>query len=101
MDTTSLTCECSCILCPNFETFCPNNGQFFGVGAATTSPASPCRTLMTIAELYHWWQNTNYFSVFLIESAQHVMLILWIGLQIYRMFCLEMAIGPPALTPLE
>jgi len=56
---------------------------------------------MTIAELYHWWQNTNYFSVFLIESAQHVMLILWIGLQIYRMFCLEMAIGPPALTPLE
>jgi len=46
IDTTSLTCECSCILCPNFENFCPNNGQFFSVGDTTTSPASPCRTLM-------------------------------------------------------
>jgi len=24
-----IACECSCILCPNFEHFCPNNGQFF------------------------------------------------------------------------
>ena len=47
MDTASLTCECSCILCPNVENFCPNIGQFFSVGDATTSPASPCRTLMT------------------------------------------------------
>ena len=46
IDTTSLTCECSCILCPNFENFCPNKGQFFSVGDATASPASPCRTLM-------------------------------------------------------
>jgi len=42
-----ITCECSCILCPNFENFCPNNGQFFSVGDATTSPASPCRKLMS------------------------------------------------------
>jgi len=42
-----ITCECSCILCPNFEKFCPNNGLFFSVGDATASPASPCRTLMT------------------------------------------------------
>ena len=46
IDTTSLTCECSCILCPNFENFCPNNGQFFSVGDATASPTSPCCTLM-------------------------------------------------------
>jgi len=32
IDTTWLTCECSCILCPNFENFCPHNGQFFRVG---------------------------------------------------------------------
>jgi len=42
-----IACECSCILCPNFENFCPNNGQFFSVGDATASPASPRRTLMT------------------------------------------------------
>jgi len=47
ISTTSLTCECSCILCPNFENFCPNNGQFFSVGDATASSASPCHTLMT------------------------------------------------------
>jgi len=35
IDTISLTCECSCILCPNFENFCPNNGQFFSTGDAT------------------------------------------------------------------
>ena len=46
LDTTSLTCEISCILYPNFEHFCPNNGQFFNVGDATASPASPCRMLM-------------------------------------------------------
>jgi len=32
MDTTLLTCEYSCILCPIFENFCPNNGQFFSIG---------------------------------------------------------------------
>jgi len=37
IDTTSLTCECCCILCPNFENFCPNNGQIFSVGDATAS----------------------------------------------------------------
>jgi len=41
-----LTCEFSCILCPNFEKFCPNNGQFFSVGDATACPATPCRTFM-------------------------------------------------------
>ena len=48
IDTTSLTQECSCILSPNFENFCPNNGQFFSVGDATASPASPFRTLMDL-----------------------------------------------------
>jgi len=48
IDATSLTCECSCILCPNFENFCPNNGQFFSVGDATASPASLCRTLVLV-----------------------------------------------------
>jgi len=47
IDTSSLACECSCILCPKFENFCPNNGQFCSVGDATASPASPCRTLMS------------------------------------------------------
>jgi len=47
---TSLTRECSCILRPNVENFCPNNGQFFSFGDATASPASPCRTLMTIIQ---------------------------------------------------
>ena len=49
-DTTLLTCECYYITCPNFENFCPNNGQFFSVGNATASPASPCRTLMSVRE---------------------------------------------------
>jgi len=39
IDTTSLTCECSCILCPNMA-------NFSALGNATASPASPCRTLM-------------------------------------------------------
>jgi len=43
-DTTSLTCECSYMLCPNVENFCPNNGQFFSVVDAA---ASLCRTFMT------------------------------------------------------
>jgi len=43
IDTTSHTRDCSCILCPNVENFCPNNGQFFSVEDAT---ASPCCTLM-------------------------------------------------------
>jgi len=46
IDTASLTRECSCILCPNVEYFCTNNGQFFSFGDATASPASPCHTLM-------------------------------------------------------
>ena len=46
IDSTSLTRECSCILCPNDEKFFLNNGQFFSFGDATASPASPCRTLM-------------------------------------------------------
>jgi len=41
---------------------------------------------VTIAEIYLWQQNTHYFSVFLIESAQHVMLFLWIGSQNDRVF---------------
>jgi len=43
IDTTSLARECRCILCPNIENFCQNNGQFLSIGDAT---ASPCRTLM-------------------------------------------------------
>jgi len=50
IDTTSLICECSCILWPNVENFCPNNGQFFSVGDVATSPASPCRALMNTPE---------------------------------------------------
>ena len=42
-----ITYECSCILCLNFENFCPNNGQFFSIGDVTVSPASPCRMLMS------------------------------------------------------
>ena len=47
IDTTSIACECSCTLCPNFENFCPINGQLFSVGGATASPLSPCHMLMT------------------------------------------------------
>ena len=47
IDTTSLARECSCILCPNIEHFCPNNGQFFSFVDATASPASPCSMLMS------------------------------------------------------
>jgi len=46
IDTTSFICECSCIFCPNCENFCPNNGQFFNIGDANASPASPWCTLM-------------------------------------------------------
>jgi len=46
IDTISLISECSCTLCPNVENFYPNNGQFFRVWDATTSPASSCCTLM-------------------------------------------------------
>jgi len=51
INTTSLTRECSCILCPNVENFCPNNGHFFSVGDATASPASPCHTLVSYSLL--------------------------------------------------
>jgi len=36
---------------------------------------------ITTPELQLWWHNTHNFSVFLIESTQHVMVFLWIGLQ--------------------
>jgi len=35
---------------------------------------------------YLWWQNIHYFSVFQIESAQYVMLFLWIGSKNGRVF---------------
>jgi len=50
-----ITCECSCILCPNFEIFCSNNGQFFSVGDATASPASPCHMLMVACVWVVMW----------------------------------------------
>jgi len=44
-----LTCiECSCMVCPNVERFCPNNGHFFSVGDVIASLASPCRMLMFV-----------------------------------------------------
>ena len=50
-DTSSLKCEYSCIIFQNVQNFCPKNGQFSMVGDAIASPASPCRTLMTLAML--------------------------------------------------
>jgi len=41
---------------------------------------------MTTAGLCLWRQNTHDFSIFPIESAQHVMLLLWIGSQNDRVF---------------
>jgi len=41
---------------------------------------------ITTAELYLWQQNIHKFSVFTIESAQHMMLFLWIGSQNDRVF---------------
>jgi len=38
---------------------------------------------------------------FLIESAQHVMLFLWIGSQNDSFFCLEVAMGLLVVTRLE
>jgi len=49
IDTPSLQCECSRIICPNVQNFCRNNGQFSSVWDATTSPASPCRTLILMS----------------------------------------------------
>ena len=40
-----LTREYNSMLCPNFENFCPKNGQVFSVGDATASTAFPCRML--------------------------------------------------------
>jgi len=67
IDTISLTCECSCILCPNVENFCPNNSQFFSIGDATASPASHairlwwqvCDTSKLNCE---WFADPNFFS---------------------------------------
>jgi len=56
-----ITCDCSCILSPNFEYFCPNNGQFFSVGDATASSASPFRMLLHIFK--NWFKN--YFKLLL------------------------------------
>jgi len=44
---------------------------------------------ITTPELQLWWQNRHNFFVFLIESAQHVMLFLWIGSQNYKVFLFE------------
>jgi len=41
---------------------------------------------ITTPELWLWWQNTLNFSVFLIESAQHLMLFVWIGSLNYKVF---------------
>ena len=48
-ENTSLKCECSCIICPNVQNFCPKNGQFSMVGDVITSPASPCCTLISLS----------------------------------------------------
>jgi len=53
---------------------------------------------MTTAGLYLWRQNTHYCFGFPIESAQHVMLFLWIGSQNGIYFRLEVAIGLLAVT---
>jgi len=45
------------MLCPNFENFCPNNGQFFSVGDATASPASSCRALMGVGICYQRYKE--------------------------------------------
>jgi len=60
INTTSLTCACSCILCPNCENFCPKNGQFFSVGDATAPPASACRTLMN-SNINNFWKGSHWF----------------------------------------
>jgi len=71
-----IACECSCILCPNFENFCPNNGQFLSVGDAT---ASPCHTLMILnvmKELFkiisNWtvgfWEENAPLEIIIISS---------------------------------
>jgi len=39
MSITSIKCECSCMICPNIENFCPNNGQFSSFGDTTASHA--------------------------------------------------------------
>jgi len=57
IDTASLKCEYSCIICPNVQNFCLNNGQFSSVGNATAYPASPWRTLMAFSNLC--WHHTK------------------------------------------
>jgi len=59
-----IACECSCILCPNFENFCPNSGQFFSVGDAT---ASPCRTLMQT--LTNWNVSCFWLSIMILALS--------------------------------
>jgi len=44
---------------------------------------------MTTAGLCIWRQNAHYFSFFPFESAQHVMLFLWVGSQNDRVFLFE------------
>jgi len=48
---------------------------------------------ITTVELYLWRQNTHFFSVFPIESAQHVVLFLWIGSKNDRVFLLGSGYG--------
>jgi len=73
-DNTSLKCECSCIICPNVQNFCPKNTQFSIVRDATASPASPCRTLMpvtighfgTLLHPYSWFCWPLFFLMCLV-----------------------------------
>jgi len=46
-NTTTIICECSCIICPNVENVCPNNDKFYSVGNGIASPASPSHMLMS------------------------------------------------------
>jgi len=38
LDASSVKCECSCIICPNVQKFCPNNGQFSSIIPGIPSP---------------------------------------------------------------
>jgi len=68
IDTTSLACECSCILGPN-------NGQFFSVGDAT---ASPCRTLMELTVKQHLRGLTFFHRKVLSEFSLNPILVMFL-----------------------
>ena len=61
IDTTSLTCESSCILCPNVENFWPNNGQFFSIGDTTASPYHALMTSTTAVWLNSTQDPSNHW----------------------------------------